>query len=204
MRRGPWPGGPGRRVCRRIAPHASFNFMEADSVDCNATARLLSAYLDGEVPQGDAAAVEGHLRGCARCAAELAELRALSHLLNGLEGLAVPSDFAGRTREAAANALADSGRREPVVLFGLDRARPLGRVLMRVAAGLVAVAGLWMGMSVGGAAFAGRDQTPAESDVAEQSEFDLQMESLSAAPPGSMAEAYLAFVSYEEGGGQEP
>jgi len=168
-------------------------------VDCKTTSQRLSAYLDGELPQAGAAAVEEHLRECPHCAADLAGLRALSHALEGLEGAAVPSGFAARVRRAAG---AERASCRPVVLFGTPRT--LNRVLMRVAAGLVAVAGLWVGMSVGGSAFAGREQTsPDAAEVAEQSEFDLQVESLSAAPPGSIAEAYLAFANYEDGGGQE-
>ncbi len=75
---------------------------------------------------------------------------------------------------------------------------------MRVAAGLVAVAGIWVGLNVGGSAFAGGERTSSGTvDVAAQDEFDLQVESLSAAPPGSIAEAYLAFVNYEIPEGQE-
>ncbi len=173
--------------------------MEADIVDCKTTSQRLSAYLDGELPQAGAAAVEEHLRGCPRCAAELAALRGLSHTLEGLEGAAVPSGFAARVRRAAG---AERASRRPLVLFGTPSR--LNRVLMRVAAGLVAVAGLWVGMSVGGSAFASREEASFDTaEVAQQSEFDLQLESLSTAPPGSIAEAYLAFASYEEEGGQE-
>ncbi len=173
--------------------------VEADNVDCKTTSQRLSAYLDGELPQAGAAAVEEHLRGCPQCAAELAALRALSHALDGLEGTAVPARFAARVRRAAE---AKTARRRPIVLFG--GSSTLSRVLMRVAAGLVAVAGIWVGLNVGGSAFAGGERTSSGTvDVAAQDEFDLQVESLSAAPPGSIAEAYLAFVNYEIPEGQE-
>jgi len=170
-------------------------------VDCKTTSRRLGAYLDGELPHAGAAAVEEHLRQCPRCTAELAELRALSHALNGLEGAAAPSGFAARVKQAAL--ARQEVRRQPVMLYGAPRARAMNRVLMRVAACLVAVAGLWVGMSAGGSAFAGNGQASSDAtQAAEQNEFDLQMASLSAAPPGSIAEAYLAFASYDETGGQ--
>ena len=68
---------------------------------------------------------------------------------------------------------------------------------MRVAAGLMAVAGLWVGMSVGASAFVEPRAVPfVRGQAAEQDEFDFQVESLSVAPPGSVAEAYLAFANY--------
>jgi len=45
---------------------------------------LLSGYLDGELPEADARAVEAHLAGCERCAGELASLRQLRELAGGL------------------------------------------------------------------------------------------------------------------------
>lgn len=41
----------------------------------------LSAYLDGELPAGEKAALEGHLASCADCARELEELRSVSALV---------------------------------------------------------------------------------------------------------------------------
>jgi anti-sigma factor RsiW len=37
------------------------------SAECDATRRLLTAYLDGELVNGEAATIEGHLRECADC-----------------------------------------------------------------------------------------------------------------------------------------
>jgi anti-sigma factor RsiW len=171
-------------------------------VDCKNTLLRLNAYLDGELPQAGAADVERHLRECPSCAAELAALRALAGALADLEGAAVPSRFAARVLDAAR--ARDAARRAPALPFGLLRAGPVSRVLLRMAACLVAVAGLWMGMSVGSSASARGQQAPAESaDVTGESEFDIQLASLSAAPPGSIAEAYLDFVSYEGAGGPE-
>jgi anti-sigma factor RsiW len=173
--------------------------MEATTVDCKKIQMRLSAYLDGELAPAGAATVEEHLRGCPRCAAELAGLQALSlALTHALEGATEPSGFAARIRRAAA---ARQARRRPIMLFG-DRPG-LRPALLRVAAGLIAVAGLWVGMSVGGSAFGRIGQSLSnDAQASEQNEFALQVETLSAAPPGSIAEAYLAFSSYEEDGGQ--
>jgi anti-sigma factor RsiW len=177
-------------------------------MDCKSTHERLSAYLDRELPQAHADAVEQHVRRCARCAAELAGLRALGSVLTELEGASVPDGFARRVREAALARQADGARRLPVPLFGFMPAR----VLVRVAAGLIAVAGLgaglWVGVSLGGSAFedralAQRDQGSVVEEPAEEGELEVQMASFSVAPPGSMAEAYLSFVKAEAAGGQE-
>ena len=44
-------------------------------MDCTRVEQLLSARLDGEIPEVDAAAVESHMGDCARCAASLRELQ---------------------------------------------------------------------------------------------------------------------------------
>lgn len=173
-------------------------------MDCKTTHERLSAYLDGELPQAHADAVEQHVQECARCAAELAGLRALGGVVSELEGAGVPDGFARRVREAARARQADEARRQPIPLFALMRTR----VLVRVAAGLIAVAGLWVGISLGGSAFedrtlADRDQGSAVEEPTEEGELEVQMASFSVTPPGSMAEAYLSFVKAQVAGGQE-
>lgn len=50
--------------------------------------RLLSAYLDEALAPSERASVGAHLEGCARCRAQLAELRATSRLIGALPPLA--------------------------------------------------------------------------------------------------------------------
>lgn len=50
--------------------------------------RDLSAYLDEALAPAERASVAAHLEGCARCRAQLAELRATSRLIGGLTPLA--------------------------------------------------------------------------------------------------------------------
>lgn len=47
-------------------------------------AERISAYHDGELPEASRAALEAHLRVCPVCAAELARLERLSHLIRGM------------------------------------------------------------------------------------------------------------------------
>src|SRR5262249_41125643 len=53
----------------------------------------LSAFLDGELPPADRAAVEGHLRQCAACAHELEELAAVDALARELPVQVPPGYF---------------------------------------------------------------------------------------------------------------
>lgn len=50
-------------------------------MDHNLCRENLSAYLDGELPQGERLALETHMAGCPECRAELAQLKAVSGLL---------------------------------------------------------------------------------------------------------------------------
>ncbi len=161
-------------------------------MNCETVSNRLGAYLDGELGEQEAAEVGRHLEACPRCAAELEALRELDEALGELKGPMVPPDFARRVREKA-----DAGSR-PVPLFRTlpGRLRPM---LSRAAAVLVAAAGLWMGLAAGHSAF--REAPSPPSGEAEQ--FDLPADSLSAAPSGSVADLYLAFLQEGEWEGGE-
>ena len=65
--------------------------MESD--DPHATTRQkLSAYLEGDLPAGERAAVDAHLAGCEGCRTELQQLRATLGRLGGLRAKA-PGTF---------------------------------------------------------------------------------------------------------------
>jgi hypothetical protein len=82
----------------------------------------------------------------------------------------------------------------------------LGGVLTRAAAVLLALGGLWIGTQMGASVASG---TPADAATPSQAEsedaetlaaLDLQLSPLSAAPAGSLTEAYLSMMVDEEGG----
>jgi anti-sigma factor RsiW len=60
------------------------------------SAERMQAFLDGELPSGDAAAIEEHLVSCARCSAELDGWRVLFEDLGGLGELGPEHGFAER------------------------------------------------------------------------------------------------------------
>ena len=57
----------------------------------HATAETLSAYLDHELVESEAAELEAHLQSCPACAQRLAGMRGVVHRLNHLERMAPPS-----------------------------------------------------------------------------------------------------------------
>ncbi|MHC4480994.1 MAG: anti-sigma factor family protein [Planctomycetota bacterium] len=143
-------------------------------MDCPEAQEKLNSYLDGEISPEGVAAVQEHLRVCPRCAAELNELERLNQVLDVLQGIEVPKGFARRAIPAPT----------PV------RARPLPvQVLGRVAAVLMAVAGLSFGAAMGGSV---RDvgSQPSQA-LTEADDFDLQVFALSAEPADSVLAAVL-------------
>ncbi len=157
---------------------------------CRRTCERLNAYLDGELAPHEALAVQEHLRACPRCAAELDELKRLNRALEGQPLIAVPAAFARRVRAAGEE------RRAGPVPIATSTAR-LNLVLSRVAAVVMVAAGLWVGgLMARGTPTSGVGAI--ESDTYEAAEFDLQLNALSAAPPGSVAEVCLAFADQGE------
>lgn len=79
---------------------------------CDDARDLLEAYHDGELATEARARVEAHLQGCAACARELANLRALSDRVRALGRYPMPDGLASRVGAVAAeSAPAASGRR---------------------------------------------------------------------------------------------
>ena len=100
-----------------------------EHADREALRERLSAYLDGELAPGDAAALERHLATCAECRVELAGLREVRALLRALPQPALPRSFAlpptaatTSARRAAAHPLPASTRRTQTAVPRLARA----------------------------------------------------------------------------------
>ena len=66
-------------------------------MNCREVQEYLSAWLDGEVPEGLHQRLADHLAGCPDCRAELAVLERLDSALAGLEA-PVPRDLAAKVR----------------------------------------------------------------------------------------------------------
>lgn len=160
-------------------------------MDCERTRELLNAYLDGELPPDRRADVDAHLCDCAACAAALGELEGLNRAIATLAGAAVPEGFAARVREAA-----ESGR-----VLRLDtvnhRVRLFGDALTRIAAVVMAVAGIAVGLAMG-QNLSATSSYAATSETTESEVLALQTDVLSSVPEGSLSDVYLAFVTEDQ------
>lgn len=88
-------------------------------MSCEEFSQDLSAYLDGELPPRERAALEAHLRDCPRCRQELASLRAVSRLVASLPAVEPSEEF---TRALSREVAARRPRRwlRPIPLFRGD------------------------------------------------------------------------------------
>ena len=160
-------------------------------MNCERTTELLNAYLDGELSPDQRAQVAEHLSGCAACAEALAGLEGVNRAIGTLDAATVPEGFARRVREAA-----ESGR-----LLRLQpmrhRVRLFGDALTRIAAVVMAVAGLAVGMAMGRTLWTTNGYTTVE-DTSESEVLALQTGVLSVVPEGSVSDVYLELVSDDE------
>ena len=103
-------------------------------MNCQSVQARLGAYLDGELPEAEAAAIAAHLKGCAACAASLDRLRAVrAAVRNELATYRAPDTLRMRVRDAVRDAApAVSTPRTPVWSW-----------LAVAAAVVLAVAGTW-------------------------------------------------------------
>jgi anti-sigma factor RsiW len=101
--------------------------------------KKLSAYLDGELPEEERAAIREHLAICAACRREAANLSFVSEVLNSLEGLEPSPYFAPRLRH---------------LLSRRERGRRVGRIVVGAAAAAAAALSLLLGGFLGRALYA--------------------------------------------------
>ena len=101
---------------------------------CSKVQEHLSAWLDGEVPEGLRQALADHFSGCPACQAELAVMERLDAALAGLEA-PVPRDLAAKVR-----------RRLP---------RPMSPWFQSLALAACLVLGIFLGSSLTGTLYPG-------------------------------------------------
>ncbi len=135
--------------------------------------KKLSAYVDGELSEEDAAAIGEHLTHCEACREELSRLEVVSEALESLEGAEADPYFAPRLKRLAAE-----GRR---------RNWP-GRVLVPAAAAAAAALSLVAGSFLGRALYAESNgaSSPTNGELVEY----LGVAPVEDFPDGSLGEAW--------------
>src|SRR2546430_873067 len=109
-------------------------------VECPFQLRL-DAYHDGELDAGERAGVEAHLAACPTCAAELAEMRALSARIGAAAAVGVIGSGESRGMHEAVRREAQEVRDER------ERSIPLLRtagMLSALAASVLIISGAWL------------------------------------------------------------
>lgn len=151
---------------------------------CRSVRRKLNAYLDCEAPPALQARIEAHVRSCSACRQALAALRTVcGEMGHPPEPPPLAGDFAARVVQQAAE------RRERPAPALPEHVAP--SPALRWAAAAMFAAGLALG------AMMARDLVldPGPAVSAEQAALEVGFDSLTEAPQGSLARAYLDLAS---------
>jgi len=150
---------------------------------CKKARRKLNAFLDGELSVREADRVRQHLEACEQCAEELRALERLNGLLQLLPSPRFAVGLVAAIRRRAEGQL--EVNRRPAAIAGLLPERVVTAVAAALLMAVGLLAGGLMGSSISAAEVA---QLRAQAQMAEA---DLGLGSLGAAPPTSVAAAYL-------------
>ena len=163
---------------------------------CDDALKRLTALAAGELPADVRQAVQAHLAECAACRAALAEVDALAGVLASGQTPPVPPGFAARVMAAARQ----WQEAQPLAVWNLLRWWRLTSVPMHAAAAAVLIVGLAVGLALGWTS------TPSTARAATAAKAEAiaayQIDYLSEAPSGSLADSYLTLVSATTEGGR--
>ncbi len=112
-------------------------------MNCGRTSRLISAYLDGELPGSEMLAIREHLRSCQRCSAEMEDIRQVKAAMARLTPVRPAADLEARLLAAVAQVETPA-----TVRFGAWLMERLGGHLQPAAAA-VGVCAVLLAISVG-------------------------------------------------------
>ena len=163
---------------------------------CEDVRAKLDAYLAGELPVGTSGSIDAHLRDCRACREALGRLQQVIGLLKQPQTPPVPEGFAERVMLAARQR--QTARPAPILLWN-----PLAWRLsapMRVAAAAILIVGLGLGILMGHGAWRGPSPAKAVAQADPLAIYNLDY--LTDAPNGSLAQSYLALVSGQDGQGR--
>lgn len=142
---------------------------------CSKAHKLMSPYIDGELPEGEMSALEDHIKVCDKCRTEFEENKELHGFFSGLAEFKAPYGFQTRVM---AN-----------VVTGKAEEKPGVSVLTRLAEALVVIAVITTGIMSG--AFLVKNLVPEKAQYVIAS---LSLDVFDPAPTGSLGGAYLAMT----------
>jgi anti-sigma factor RsiW len=139
-------------------------------------AQHISAYLDDALEEKERASVEAHLKGCARCAGALAEMKSLQQAFSAAGRFKAPYGFSSRVLAR----VAESDRKKTPWFVP---------AFARFAEAAVLVLVIFIGIAAGSFIMKG---IPSQRSTNLASSMSLDL--FDAAPPGSLGNAYLAMT----------
>ncbi|MBI5103263.1 MAG: zf-HC2 domain-containing protein [Nitrospirae bacterium] len=142
---------------------------------CSKAHKLISPYIDSELPESEMNALEGHIKDCFKCRKELEEGRELQNLLSMADIHKAPYGFNTRVMANLSPEKADKSSRF-AVLAGLAEATA---VIMVIAFGILSGSLVIKG---------------AQPDRATDVIASLSLDVFDSAPPGSLGGVYLAMT----------
>ena len=89
----------------------------SNGANCDKTRELLSAYLDGELPEKEAVTVRRHLAECLDCEEVALELDKVRQMVKGLPQLKAPAELAERVRQQLAGTRTTNHEQQTTSIF---------------------------------------------------------------------------------------
>jgi anti-sigma factor RsiW len=164
---------------------------------CEDVQHNLPSYADGAIPPNERKTIEAHLRGCLACRAALTQIDPVAAVLIQSQAPLVPPGFAEQVMARARYRITRTRRMWSPVKWWRSAPAP-----MRGVVAAVLVLGFLGGVMMGRDA----SRTPGNRASAVASETDpldgYNLDYLSDAPEGSLANSYLALVSSRDGEGR--
>ena len=146
---------------------------------CSKARKLISPYIDGELPERDTKSLEDHMKVCHKCRVEFEENKELHNLFANADGFKAPYGF------------------QPRVMANIrsGKARGLSEipVFARFAEAFVIIVVIAFGILSGSYLIKGYPQDKARDAIA-----SLSLDVFDPAPPDSLAGAYLAMTEVRD------
>ena len=142
---------------------------------CLKAHKLISPYIDGELPEREVSGLEGHMKACDKCRTEFEESKELHGFFPSTDAFKAPYGFHTRV----------------MANISSGKTREISRIpiFARLAEAFVIVAVIAAGVFSGGLLIKG--YTP---DKAREVMATLSLDVFDSAPPGSLGGAYLAMT----------
>ena len=155
----------------------------------------LSAFLDGEVPEGERADISAHLKECVGCRSDAQELLHVVELLEGAEDVEVSPYFLVHLKHRIPG---EGSRKSDPSLARWVRRFHLERIVVPVGVTALLFLSLLAGSHLGTSIHRGRKEQTRRTE--EESAEDFAITAFDDFPRGSLGDAYTIFLS--EGGGE--